>query len=115
MSMTCGCATLQVPCNAPTEKGDRGHFTVTHCFHPLYQRRFRLVEHSRNWGSEKVSFFDDEGALSYLPARWTDQFPLDAFVVFSNGKAHFSIEGLLELSALIKKLKGERKEAAGVS
>ena len=113
--MTCGFATSRVPGNAPIESSDPEYFTVTHCFHPLYQRRFRLVEYSRNWGAERVSFFDDERALSYLPARWTDRFPPEAFAFFSKGKAYFSVDGLIELSTFIKGMERERKEAVRVT
>ena len=104
-----------MPCNAPSGKSDPEYFTVTHCFHPFYKRRFRLVEYSRRWGADKVSFFDDQQALSYLPARWTDRFPPDVFTVFSKGRAYFSIEALMELSALIKTLELARKDTADVN
>ena len=104
-----------MPCNAPTASSDPEYFTVTHCFHPLYQRRFRLVEYSRNWGTDRVSFLDDEGAVNYLPARWTDRFPPNAFTVFSKGKAYFSVDCLIELSAFIKAIELERKGTAGVT
>jgi hypothetical protein len=103
-----------VPFNASTENSDPEYFTITHCFHPFYKRRFRLVEYSRNWGADKVSFFDDQQALSYLPARWTDRFPPDVFTVFSKGRAYFSTDALIELSAFIKTLKLARKDTADV-
>jgi hypothetical protein len=103
-----------VPFNAPTENSNLEYFTITHCFHPFYKRRFRLVEYSRNWGADKVSFFDDQQALSYLPARWTDRFPPDVFTVFSKGRAYFSTDALIELSAFIKTLKLARKDTADV-
>ena len=103
-----------MPCNAPTENSDPEYFTVTHCFHPFYKRRFMLVEYSRNWGADKVGFFDDQQALSYLPSRWTDRFPHDVFNVFSKGRAYFSIEALIELSELIKRLELARKDTADV-
>jgi len=105
---------LRVPCNAPIEKSDQEYFTVTHCFHPLYKSRFKLLEHHRNWGENKVGFFDDQDALSYMPVRWTDRFPPDVFTVFSKGRAYFSIDGLIELSALIKSLEQLRKDSEDV-
>ena len=103
-----------MPCNAPTANSDPQYFTVTHCFHPLYKCKFRLAEYSRNWGENRVYFYDDENALDYLPARWTDLLPPDAFTVFSKGKAYFSIEALIELSAFIKVLEPAQKDNADV-
>ena len=105
---------LQVPFNAPIENNHPEYFTVTHCFHPFYKHRFRLVEYSRNWGADKVSFLDDQQALSYLPARWTDRYPPDAFTVFSKDRAYFSIDALIELSELTKALELARKDTADV-
>ena len=107
---------LQQQSITPTDKSNAEYFTVTHCFHPLYQHKFKLVEYYRNWGQAKVSFLDDEGRLSFLPVEWTDLSPPDPFVLLSQGKALFRPGDLIELSEFLKKFAqyrgGEWWEAA---
>jgi hypothetical protein len=41
---------------------------VTHPFHPLYGREFRLVDFRRAWGEDRVYFHTEHGELVRLPA-----------------------------------------------
>jgi len=106
----------------PPVKRSFNHFHTFFCKlcpekNEFYSKKLLLgsiVEYSRNWGADKVSFLDDQQALSYLPARWTDRYPPDVFTVFSKGRAYFSLDALIELSAFIKTLKLARKDTADV-
>ena len=100
-----GC--LSESLNAPIEKCNNSFFVVTHCFHPLYKRKFPLADYQNRWGEERVFFYDDKGEFSSLPACWTSLYPQDPFVVLSQGRALFHIEGLLELAQLMEHIKKE--------
>jgi len=71
---------------------------VTHPFHPLFGRSFRLVAYRNNWGENRVFFVDDSAQSSWMPASWTDLEPLDPFVVQAAGRAAFRVQDLLELA-----------------
>jgi hypothetical protein len=81
---------------------------VTNVFHPLYGREFTLVERRSAWGEERVYFHDECGALRRLPAMWTSAAPADPFVEVAAGRSHFRIEDLLQLAALVAKLREAR-------
>jgi hypothetical protein len=48
---------------------------VTHPFHPLRGRVFRLIEYRQAWGEYRVFFDDNSGELARLPRQWTDLVP----------------------------------------
>jgi Family of unknown function (DUF5372) len=77
---------------------------VTHPFHPLFGREFRLVDYQHNWGEDRVYFTNDSGVTSWFPASWTDVGPLEPFVAISAGRAAFRVGDLLELAGLIATL-----------
>jgi Family of unknown function (DUF5372) len=86
---------------------------VTHPFHPLHGRRFRLLMYRHNWGENRVFFVDDQGQTRWLPAAWTSVEPSDPFVVMAAGRAAFRARDLLELARLIDVL--QPKPARGRS
>ncbi len=93
---------LQHETITPTQKDQFNYFTITHVFHPCYGRKFKLVEYYKNWGAEKVSYFNDQDNLSYIPHQWTSLVPPEPFIVFSRGRACFDVKCLIELSKLQK-------------
>lgn len=72
---------------------------------------FEFVKRRRNWQLDRVYFYDDRGELVALPAEWTDAVAPDPFVVVSAGRSPFHIEGLLELSELVARLRAGRSAA----
>ena len=88
---------------------------MVHPFHPLYQRKFRLVNYRFNWGEDRVYFHDEGGRLSSLPAAWTSVVPPDPFVVMANGRSAFRVQDLLELAAVLKQLDEENSDGPGKS
>ena len=101
--------------------GPTTRFRVTHPFHPLRGQEFELVDHRRTWGEDRVYFLDASGELKRLPASWTSAGALNVFVAMSGGRAHFQVEDLLALAALIARQREvrpptkRRKNAPGVS
>jgi hypothetical protein len=83
---------------------------VTHPFHPLCGRELELVTYRQNWGEDRVYFHDDQGRLKSLPAAWTSIGPEDPFVVVSNGRAAFRTADLVELAALVDRLREGRSD-----
>lgn len=77
---------------------------ITHAYHPLSGRQYRLVTHRKNWGEDRVYFEDEVGRLVGVPARWTDIFGVDPFKEVAAGRAHFRPADLLLLARLIKRL-----------
>ena len=80
---------------------------MTHPFHPLRGRAYRLESCRHAWGESRVYFYDEEGLLRHLPANWTDVEETDPFVAIASGRAHFCPGDLLRLSALIEELGAE--------
>ena len=80
---------------------------MTHPFHPLLGREFRLVTFRQNWGEEKVYFYDDSGRLSTVPLQWTTFAAPDPFVRISAGRSAFRVGDLLELADVLIQFSGE--------
>ncbi len=76
---------------------------MTHPFHPLCGREFSLIDHRiRGTGGDRVYFYDDRGRLEGMPVAWTGQVWGAPFVAVSAGRAHFRVDDLLRLSALLE-------------
>ncbi|HHK41346.1 MAG TPA: hypothetical protein ENJ50_02910 [Planctomycetaceae bacterium] len=75
--------------------------TITHPFHPLHGRVYRLESTRRGWGEDQVYFYAEDGRLQRLPASWTDAVERDPFVVVAEGRAHFRLDDLLRLAELV--------------
>ncbi len=81
---------------------------MIHPFHPLYKHEFILLDNRHNWGEERVFYYDENGELKSLPTQWTNVIAQDPFVKKSSGRAYFNINGLIELTEIIKKIKNEK-------
>ncbi len=58
-------------------------------------------------------FYDEQGALKALPASWTDASPPDPFVTLAGGRAHFRPADLLDLAALVARLRDRGNAGEG--
>ena len=76
-------------------------FTVTHPFHPLYQRQFELLSYRKSWGRQFIDFQYDNGKTGAIPLAWTDAGPADPFLTISQGRSVFRVLELLQLVELI--------------
>src|ERR1700730_14072142 len=81
-------------------------FRVTHPYHPLFGREYKLVTSCHGFGSHRVYFHDDAGRLRKIPAGWTDVIAYDPFVVA------FRVADLLTLADLIEVLQPRRHRGA---
>jgi Family of unknown function (DUF5372) len=79
---------------------------VTHPFHPLSGREFDFAFRRKTWGEDRVFFFDADGNVCGLPAGWTDADPADPFIVVAAGRSPLRMGELLELAALLERLRG---------
>ena len=78
---------------------------ITHPFHPLHGREYRLVEYRRDWGREQAVFRDASGELFAVPVDWTDLTEAaDPFVTLSEGRAFARPVDLLALRELIEEV-----------
>jgi hypothetical protein len=82
-----------------------GPVRVTHPFHPRFGQELEVAFRRRNWGDDRVFYRDGQGHLASLPAGWTSVVPEDPVVVMAGGRAHFRITDLLELAALVARLR----------
>lgn len=57
------------------------------------------------WGEERAYFYDTNGRLLHLPARWTDVLEPDPFVIISAGRSCFRLTDLVELRLLLDELR----------
>jgi hypothetical protein len=60
-----------------------------------------MVFRQRNWGQDRVFYYDPDGRLKSFPANITDLFSVDAFTRISAGRSAFRVDDLLELRELL--------------
>jgi hypothetical protein len=77
---------------------------VTHPFHPLSGKRFRLVARWRRWGGDRVLFEDPERGVRSVPTAWTSVAETDPYVAMSAGRSLFRTEDLIALATLVEGL-----------
>ena len=80
---------------------------MTHPFHPLFGRKFKLIEYRRAWGEDRVYFLDKTGQLQRFPASWTDVVGEDPFVAVAAGRSPLRLKELLQLVDLLARLRRE--------
>ena len=66
------CTRNQPRWTAPLLTDATQRLRITHPFHPLSGREYRLVEYRRDWGREQAVFYDENDELIALPVDWTD-------------------------------------------
>ena len=71
-----------------------------------------LATRRRNWGEDRVIFFDAHGHLRSMLASWTSLAEQDAFAQGAAGRSWFRIDDLLRLRALLDEL-GVSKRGGG--
>jgi len=81
--------------------GSTGRFRITHPFHPLAGHEYEMVSRERNWGQDRVFYYDPDGRLKSFPANITDLFSIDAFTRISAGRSAFRVDDLSELRELL--------------
>lgn len=86
---------------------------VTHPFHPLFGRELEFVERRQCWRGDRVYYFDEDGRRCRIPTEWTDEAPVDPFVVAAQGRCPFRTEDLVELAGLVDSLRSRRDGAGG--
>ncbi len=86
--------------------GNAQTIRVTHPFHPLYGKKFIVVERGLPWGHDSVWYTDEAGVFRRLPTAWTSLVEPDPWVVLSGGRSAFRLEDLLSLVDLVDDLRG---------
>ncbi len=87
-------------------------FRITHPFHPLRGKTFKLIERRTTWGEDRVYFRDGKNEFRRIPTAWTSVSTRNVFETISAGRSHFRVEDLLQLVALIAEEK-QAKQYAG--
>jgi len=86
---------------------------VTHPFHPLLGREFKIVTVRQNWGEHRVYYHDEDKRLRSIPAAWTSVFGEDPFVMVAAGRSPFRANDLVELRWLIDAVGGRKEGSRG--
>ena len=60
-----------------------------------------MIAHQRNWGEDRVFYYDADGRLKSFLTNVTDMYPMDAFGRVSAGRSAFRLDDLLELRDLV--------------
>ncbi|MBP9778735.1 MAG: hypothetical protein KBD25_06120 [Rickettsiaceae bacterium] len=77
-------------------------FQVTHPFHPLFEKKFKVNICHFSWGDDRVFFYDDHDKFRSLPLKWTSLAQDDPLALLVNCNSCFRAPDLLELARLIK-------------
>jgi Family of unknown function (DUF5372) len=77
---------------------------ITHSFHPLSGRRFKLICRRRCWGEDRVVYEGANGRICTIASAWTDIDPADEFRQLAGGRAAFRPIDLLALCDLLDQL-----------
>jgi hypothetical protein len=78
---------------------------VTHPFHPKFGQELDVIVRRYNWGEDRVFYREPAGNLASLPSRWTSVLPEDLFVVVAAGRSLFRVRDLIDLIALVGRLR----------
>ena len=78
---------------------------ITHRFHPQFGQALDFVERRHRWGEDRVFYRDRHGHLASLPSGWTSVEAEDPFVVAAAGRSWFRVVDLIELAALVARLR----------
>ena len=81
---------------------------ITHPFHPLFEREIDFVDRQHRWGEDRVLYRDPDGYLLSVPTRWTSVEAEDPFAIVAAGRAHFRAVDLIDLAAVVAKLRAGR-------
>ena len=73
-----------------------------------------MVSRQRNWGQERVFYYDSDGRLKSFPANITNLFSTDAFTRISAGRSAFRVDDLSELRELLDRYDGRPGVNQGV-
>jgi hypothetical protein len=73
-----------------------------------------MVARQRNWGEDRVLYYDADGRLKSFLANLTDLYPIDSFTRFSEGRSAFRVDDLVELRELFNRRNGRAGGKQGV-
>jgi Family of unknown function (DUF5372) len=62
------------------------------------------VDYRKNWGEDRVYFYDAEERLQAILASCTDAGGIDPFVAIAAGRSLFRYTDLIELAELVEEL-----------
>jgi hypothetical protein len=82
-----------------------GYATVTHPFHPLLGKRFRVLKTKKCAGHEILSLFDEHKGVFGLPRDWTELAPPSVGDASLEVPPILDARSLLALSKLVQILK----------
>ena len=73
-----------------------------------------LATRKINWGEDRVMFFDDQGRLRSLLAKWTTVHEGDAFAQCAAARSWLRVDDLVALRALVDALQRDGERSDGV-
>jgi hypothetical protein len=100
------CSSCSSSSTAPDGQDLAQVFRVTHPYHPLRDREFRLLRRGQSWRDDRVWFHNNAGRLISLPSAWTSLAPADPFVTLAQERAYARVPDLLRLAQLVTDIQG---------
>ena len=73
-----------------------------------------MATRRRNWGEDRVMFFDEAGRLRSVLASWTNVDEPDLFSQAAGGRSFLRLDDLANLAALIDEMERARERLGGV-
>ena len=77
---------------------------ITHPFHPLCGRKFKLICRRRHWGEDRVVYEGPDQRLCTIASAWTDIDPADEFRLVAADRSAFRTVELLALCDALERL-----------
>jgi hypothetical protein len=78
---------------------------VTHPFHPKFGQELDVIVRRCQWGEDRIFYREPAGNLASLFSRWTSLVPEDLFAVVAAGRCRFRVRDLIDLAALVGRLR----------
>jgi hypothetical protein len=95
---------------APDKTHQAQYCTIVHCFHPLYNKKIKIISLKQGWGEDRVFYRQKDGCLTSISASWTSIYEPHPFNLVSEGRSVFRFQELLELTRLIDAFMSESKK-----
>ncbi|WP_307667136.1 DUF5372 family protein [Pseudoduganella namucuonensis] len=77
---------------------------ITHPFHPQRGLRIHVLTRRKNWGEDRVMFYNADGQMMSMLSSWTNIDRADAYTQGDTGGSWFRTDDLRNLRALVDEL-----------
>jgi len=68
-----------------------------------------MVEIRFRWGLKRIYYYNANRKLESFPLSWTSLQDLDPFIICAEGRSHFRIQDLIELTSIFEERLAEKE------